>query len=101
MNWSTKGTAMTRYIKLSLLAVVATLAFAGVATAASAPWVGNPGSTFDPATRTVTLVNSGAGTSFESSSIDVPVVNGDTISFQWRSTDVACAGGVPRVFIQG
>ena len=30
-----------------------------------------------------------------------PVENGDTITFQWRSSDVACAGGVPRVFIQG
>lgn len=75
--------------------------FAGVvglvaltATGASAA----PG-TFDPATGIVTLVNDGTGSSYEFNST-VPVANGDTITFEYRSTDVACAGGVPRVFIQ-
>ena len=49
----------------------------------------------------VTLVNEGSGSSYENADLDVPVQNGDTISFDWRSGDVACAGGVPRVFIQG
>jgi hypothetical protein len=32
----------------------------------------------------------------------VPLTGGSTtIGFQWRSTDVTCAGGVPRMFIQG
>ena len=42
-----------------------------------------------------------AGTSYENPDLDVAVEEGDTISFEWRSGDVACAGGVPRVFIQG
>ncbi len=49
----------------------------------------------------MTLVNSGTGTSYENTNLEVPVANGGTISFQWRSDDVTCAGGVPRVFIQG
>ena len=92
---------MRSYLKASILGLIAVLSVSGVAVAASAPWVANPGTTYDPATGVVTLVNSGAGTSYETPNLDVPVANGDTISFEWRSSDVACAGGVPRVFIQG
>jgi hypothetical protein len=57
--------------------------------------------TFDPDTGIVTVVNeAGEGGSYEFNS-DVPASNGDTISFEYRTSDVACAGGVPRVFIQG
>jgi hypothetical protein len=80
------------------LAVVALSALAAVAVAASG-WVANPGSSYSGGI--VTLTNDGSGTSYENPALNVPVKNGDTITFEWRSDDVACAGGVPRVFIQG
>lgn len=60
-------------------------------------------SSYDPNTGIVTVVNDegGAGASYEIESSTVPANNGDTLSFQWRSEDVACGGGVPRVFLQG
>lgn len=58
--------------------------------------------TYDPNTGIVTVVNSEtdvAGSSYEGTST-APVANGSVVSFEWRSTDVNCGGGVPRVFIQ-
>ena len=90
---------MRRVFQVCLLAVVAVLATAATASAASAPWTANAGTTYS--NGVVTLDSTDTRTSYESTNIDVPVANGDTISFEWRSDDVACAGGVPRVFIQG
>ena len=89
---------MRRFIQVSLLAIVGVLATAAVAVAAT--WTANPGTTHSDGV--VTLENSGGlGTSYEGQDVDVPVQNGDTITYQWRSDDVNCGGGVPRVFIQG
>ena len=90
---------MRKVFQVCLLAIVAVLATAATASAASAPWTANPGSSYS--NGVVTLVNDGTGTSYENANLEVPVANGDTISFEWRSSDVTCAGGVPRVFIQG
>jgi hypothetical protein len=80
---------------LGPLAVAAGALAIGVSGAQAAP------GTFDPETGIVTVVNeAGEGGSYELVS-DVPAANGDTISFEYRTSDVACAGGVPRVFIQG
>ena len=43
----------------------------------------------------------GEGGSYEIGNSTVPANNGDTLSFEYRTSDVACAGGVPHVFIQG
>ena len=61
-------------------------------------WTGNNATYND---GVVTLVNDGAGSSYENQDLDIAVENGDTISFEYRTTDVTCAGGTPRVFIQG
>jgi hypothetical protein len=91
---------MSRVSKVSLVTFVACLLMGGTALAASSPWTANPGSSYDDGV--VTLTNSGgAGTSYENANLDVPVVNGDKLSFEYSSTDVTCGGGTPRVFIQG
>jgi hypothetical protein len=91
---------MLRVWKAGLLTVVACLAMGGTALAASASWTANPGSSYSDGV--VTLTNSGgAGTSYENPNLDVPVVNGDKLTFEYSSTDVTCGGGTPRVFIQG
>ncbi len=64
-------------------------------------WVANSGTTYDDGVVTLDSTGQPAGTSFENPDLDVPVENGDTISFEYKSSDVTCAGGVPRVFIQG
>lgn len=75
---------------VALLAILLTGSAAGAA-----------GGTFDPATGIVTVTNTGgAGASYEFVST-VHVENGDIVSFEWRSTDVSCGGGVPRMFVQG
>jgi hypothetical protein len=79
---------------LGSLAVAAGLVVLGASGAQAAP------GTFDPDTGIVTVVNDGIGSSYEFTSV-LPVHNGDTITFEYRTDDVACAGGVPRVFIQG
>jgi hypothetical protein len=89
---------LNNVVKVGLVAVLALLSSAAVALAASG-WTANPGSSYSDGV--VTLVNDGTGTSYENTNLSVPVEDGDTISFEWRSDDVACAGGVPRVFIQG
>lgn len=59
------------------------------------------GGTYDPDTGIVTVTNTGgAGASYEIEASTVPAANGDVLSFEWRSSDVACGGGAPRVFIQ-
>ena len=89
---------MKRVVFTAGLAALALLSFTAIAAAASG-WVANPGSSYSGGV--VTLDSNAAPTSYENPSLNVPVQNGDTISFEWRSEDVACAGGVPRVFIQG
>ena len=90
---------MRNALKVGLLSALALVALTAVAYAASAPWTANPGTTY--ANGVVTLDSTDGPTSYENANLDVPVENGDTISFEWRSSDVACAGGVPRVFIDG
>ena len=89
---------MSNVVKVGLVAVLALVSSAAVALAASG-WVANPGSSYS--NGIVTLDSNDGPTSYEHPDLNVPVSNGDTISFEWRSDDVACAGGVPRVFIQG
>jgi hypothetical protein len=91
---------MRKLVQVSLLAFMAVLATASSAFGASAPWTANPGSSFSGGV--VTLDNTGgSGTSYENANLEIPVQNGDTISFEYFTTDVTCAGGTPRVFIQG
>jgi len=91
---------MRKVLQLAVLSVVGMMATAAVAVAADG-WVANPGTSFDNGVVTLNSEGQPAGTSYENPDLDVPVENGDTISFEYRTTDVACAGGVPRVFIQG
>ena len=92
---------MRSIIKAVPLAVVALVALSAVAFAASAPWTANPGTTYSDGV--VTLDSTAGPTSYENADLDVAVANGDTITFEWRSPDssATCAGGIPRVFIQG
>ena len=91
---------MRKATQVVLLSLVAVLASAAVAVAATAPWTAGPGTSYS--NGVVTLNNAGGpGTSYETSNLDVPVENGDTISFEYRTSDVSCGGGVPRVFLQG
>ena len=89
---------MRNLMKAGILSALVVLATSALALAASPGWVGNNAT---ESNGVVTLVNDGSGSSYENPALDIPVENGDTISFQWRSDDVTCAGGVPRVFIQG
>ena len=92
---------MRHVLKVSFVTAVVFAAMTALAIAAT-PWTANPGTSFDPSTGIVTLTNSGgAGTSYENADLEVPVQNGDTITFEWTTEDVNCGGGVPRVFIQG
>lgn len=60
------------------------------------------GGTYDASTGIVTVHNAGGdGASFEIDDSMVEAENGDTLRFEYRTHDVACAGGTPRVFIQG
>jgi hypothetical protein len=90
---------MRRITQIGLLAALGALATAAMAVAATG-WVANPGTTFADGVVTLDSTGQPAGTSYENPALDVQVENGDTISFEYRSADVACAGGVPRVFIQ-
>jgi hypothetical protein len=65
------------------------------------PGAGNPGTTLSGGV--ITLVNSGGlGTSYEWPDLSLALTDGSTsVGFQWRSTDVSCGGGVPRMFVQG
>jgi len=71
---------------------------ASAAFAASDPWVANPGTTYADDVVTLDSTGQAAGTSYETTNLDVPVANGDVITFEYRG---ACGGGAPRVFIQG
>lgn len=82
--------------KTLILGLVAIALAIGAVSAQAAP------GTFDPSTGIVTVVNAtGEGGSYEIIDSTVPAANGDVLSFEYRSSDVTCAGGVPRVFIQG
>jgi len=89
-----------RIITTGLLAALASLMFAGVASA-QAGWTANPGSSESGGVVTLDSNGQPFGTSYENLNLNVPVANGDTITFQWRTDDGSCGGGVPRVFIQG
>ena len=90
---------MKKAMQVGLVAVLAMLSSTAVAQAAS-DWVANPGASYSDGV--VTLNNSGgAGTSYENPNLNVHVQNGDSISFEYKTSDVVCAGGTPRVFIQG
>lgn len=90
---------MRRLLQVCLVVLVASLATAATALADSSPWTAGPGASYGDGV--VTLVNSGgAGSSYENANLDVPVANGDKLSFEYFSSDVTCGGGTPRVFIQ-
>lgn len=91
---------MRRILAIGVLAALGLLATGAVAGAATG-WTANPGTTYEDGIVTLNSTGQPAGTSYENPDLNVAVQNGDTISFEWRSADVACAGGVPRVFIQG
>ena len=94
---------MRKPIRTSLTALAAMALFSGSAGAALAAdpakgWVANPGTTVGE-DGVVTLVDSTTdGTSYENQNLDVAVVNGDKITFEYLGD---CGGGAPRVFIQG
>jgi hypothetical protein len=78
------------------------LVVTALAIALGASAAGAAGGTYDPDTGVVTVTNTGgAGASYEIEHSMVDAANGDVLSFEWRSSDVVCGGGVPRVFIQG
>jgi hypothetical protein len=91
---------MKTIIKSSVLAAVLVMALVATASAQTG-WYENPGTSFD--NGVVTLDNTQAGTSYENADLNVPVANGDDISFEYRvvGSDDSCSGGTPRVFIQG
>ena len=93
---------MRHVFKVGFLTAAVFAAMTALAIAAT-PWTAaDGGTTYDPQTGIVTLDNQDAdGTSYENADLEVAVANGDEISFQWRSSEVNCGGGVPRVFIQG
>ena len=75
------------------------LLFAGTAIAqTTSGWVANPGTTVNGGVVTLNSNGQPAGTSYENPNLNVPVENGDTISFEYMGE---CGGGAPRVFIQG
>jgi len=90
---------MRKLFQVGLLTMLGVLLTA--ATAVAATWVANPGTSFENGIVTLNSEGQALGTSYENPDLEVAVSNGDTISFEYRSADVACAGGVPRVFIQG
>ena len=78
-----------------------------VAGAVAILWIGLgavpalPG-TLDSESGVITVVNeAGEGGSYEIANSPLSAANGDTLSFEYRTSDVTCAGGTPRVFIQG
>jgi hypothetical protein len=91
---------MCRVIQVGLVALVAVMATSAIALAAPTGWVAGNGASYEDGVVTLDNVG-GAGSSYENPALGVPVKNGDTISFEYRTDDVACAGGTPRVFIQG
>lgn len=86
----------------AVLTAVATAAFtltggtAGAAELAEG-WTANPGTTVDE-NGVVTLDSANGPTSLEHQNLQVMVVDGDTIAFEYQGT---CAAGAPRLFIQG
>ena len=80
------------------VAVASLALFVSVAGAASGPWVANPGTMVEDGVVTLDSTGQPAGTSYENLTLDVPVENGDEITFEYRGD---CGGGAPRVFIQG
>lgn len=91
---------MRRIFAIVAAAALGLFATAAVAVAATG-WTANPGTTYENGVVTLNDTGQPSGTSYENANLEVPVANGDTISFEYRSADVACAGGVPRVFLQG
>lgn len=92
---------MPSTIRIMIASVVAVLLIAAPASASA--WIGAVGAT--QSNGVVTLNNSAGPTSYENPSIDIGIVNGQTISFEYRVTTAGastlCAGGTPRVFVQG
>jgi hypothetical protein len=81
--------------------LITALALSAIALTVAAGSAHAAGGTYDPTTGVVTVNNTGGlGASYENESSTVPAANGDTLSFEYRTTDVTCAGGTPRVFIQ-
>lgn len=75
-----------------------------IGSASAAPgdgWKANPGTSY--AAGVVTLDSTGQpfGTSYEHNNLPVEITDGDVISFQYQLEDMACGGGVPRVFVRG
>jgi hypothetical protein len=72
---------------------------------ASSPWHGSSTSfnngVVTLANTTLNDAGKATGTSYENDHLQALVANGSTITFEWRSSDVTCAGGTPRVFVQG
>ncbi len=87
----------TRTVPLALALTAVGFALMG-SVAMAASWVANAGTSYEGGV--VALDSSGQtfGTSYENANLDIPVENGDEISFEYRGE---CGGGAPRVFIQG
>jgi hypothetical protein len=82
-------------------AASAALLFTGAAVAdePAQGWTAGEGTTVtDEGYVSLDAGGTGAGTSYENLDLDVAVVNGDTITFEYQGL---CTAGAPRVFIQG
>lgn len=90
---------MPKARRLALALTATALGFALMGSVAmAASWVANAGTTYDEGIVTLNSSGQAAGTSYEHADLDIPVENGDKISFEYRGD---CGGGAPRVFIQG
>jgi len=89
---------MRRVLFGGLTTVAAILAVTSVAAAATG-WVPtDSGTTYSNGVVTLDSRGQADGTSYENAALNVPVANGDKITFEYRGP---CGGGAPRVFIQG
>lgn len=87
-------------VRIMVASVAALLLLTAPASAST--WIANAGAS--QSNGVVTLDNTFGATSYENPSLDIGVVNGEAISFEYRVTAGAstlCAGGTPRVFVQG
>lgn len=97
----------SRLVKMAAVGVAGASLVGGAASAkfAATGWHANDGtSAFNNGVVTLNndgVVNEGYGTSYENPTLANIVGPGSTYSFEWRSDDVACGGGVPRVFVRG
>jgi len=78
-------------------AIFAVTAVAAIAAVPTGWFATDSGTTYSNGVVTLNSGGQADGTSYENLTLDVPVENGDKITFEYRGE---CGGGAPRVFIQ-